>query len=166
MSSTVWHKRFAVTPFLVPLCVVFLFALAAFEFLWSLLHQSIDSVASFWSLRSLISGVFRVTLSGFALDLSLQFWGTWTPSTAWVCLSPRLNVFAQPQLIRAFISPTLSFVRGSYASGSLSFFDLWVCTIHKVWEIHLGYCGSVDRVLACEPKGHWFDSQSGHMPGL
>ena len=30
----------------------------------------------------------------------------------------------------------------------------------------LGWCGSVDWVLACEPKGHWFDSQSGHMPGL
>ena len=29
-----------------------------------------------------------------------------------------------------------------------------------------GWCGSVDWVPACEPKGHWFDSQSGHMPGL
>ena len=29
-----------------------------------------------------------------------------------------------------------------------------------------GWCGSVDRALACEPKGRWFDSQSGHMPGL
>ena len=29
-----------------------------------------------------------------------------------------------------------------------------------------GWCGSVDWVLACEPKGYWFDSQSGHMPGL
>ena len=29
-----------------------------------------------------------------------------------------------------------------------------------------GWCGSVDWVLACEPKGCWFDSQSGHMPGL
>ena len=29
-----------------------------------------------------------------------------------------------------------------------------------------GYCGSVDWVPACEPKGHWFNSQSGHMPGL
>ena len=27
-------------------------------------------------------------------------------------------------------------------------------------------CGSVDRAVACEAKGHWFDSQSGHMPGL
>ena len=26
-----------------------------------------------------------------------------------------------------------------------------------------GWCGSVDRALACEPKGRWFDSQSGHM---
>ena len=29
-----------------------------------------------------------------------------------------------------------------------------------------GWCGSVDWVLACEPNGHQFDSQSGHMPGL
>ena len=28
------------------------------------------------------------------------------------------------------------------------------------------WCVSVDSVLACELKGHWFDSQSGHMPGL
>ena len=27
-------------------------------------------------------------------------------------------------------------------------------------------CGSVDWVPACEPKGHWLDSQSGHMPRL
>ena len=29
-----------------------------------------------------------------------------------------------------------------------------------------GWCGSVDWVLACEPKCHWLDSQSGHVPGL
>ena len=29
-----------------------------------------------------------------------------------------------------------------------------------------GWCGSVDWVPACEPKGYRFDSQSGHMPGL
>ena len=29
-----------------------------------------------------------------------------------------------------------------------------------------GWCGSVDWVLTCEPRGHWFDSQSGHMPWL
>ena len=28
------------------------------------------------------------------------------------------------------------------------------------------WCGSLDWVLACEPKGHWFNSLSGHMPGL
>ena len=28
------------------------------------------------------------------------------------------------------------------------------------------WCGSVDWVPACEPKGCWFDSQSGHMHGL
>ena len=30
----------------------------------------------------------------------------------------------------------------------------------------LGWCGSVDWGPAWEPKGHWFNSQSGHMPGL
>ena len=29
-----------------------------------------------------------------------------------------------------------------------------------------GWCGSVVWALACEPKGCWFDSQSGHIPGL
>ena len=29
-----------------------------------------------------------------------------------------------------------------------------------------GWYGSVDRAPACEPKGHGFDSQSGHMPEL
>ena len=29
-----------------------------------------------------------------------------------------------------------------------------------------GWCCPVDLVLACEPKGDQFDSQSGHMPGL
>ena len=29
-----------------------------------------------------------------------------------------------------------------------------------------GWCGSVDWVLVCEPKGRWFDFQSGHMPGF
>ena len=29
-----------------------------------------------------------------------------------------------------------------------------------------GWCSSVDWVQALEPKGCWFDSRSGHMPGL
>ena len=29
-----------------------------------------------------------------------------------------------------------------------------------------GWCGSADWAPDCEPKGPWFDSQSGHMPGL
>ena len=29
-----------------------------------------------------------------------------------------------------------------------------------------GWCGSVDWESDCEVKGHWFDAQSGHMPGL
>ena len=29
-----------------------------------------------------------------------------------------------------------------------------------------GWCGSMDSVAACEPKGHQFDSQLGHMPRM
>ena len=29
-----------------------------------------------------------------------------------------------------------------------------------------GWCGSVDWMPVCKPKGHQFNSQSGHMPGL
>ena len=29
-----------------------------------------------------------------------------------------------------------------------------------------GWCSSVNRAQACESKGHRFDPQSGHMPGL
>ena len=34
------------------------------------------------------------------------------------------------------------------------------------WLLSPGWCGLVDWVSACEPNSHWFDSQSGHMPGL
>ena len=36
----------------------------------------------------------------------------------------------------------------------------------KIEPNHPGSCGSVDWVLAYEPKGHRFHSRSGHMPGL
>ena len=47
----------------------------------------------------------------------------------------------------------------------------WHCTGNKGMNGKLflsrpGWCGSVDWVLACEPKGCWFNSWSGHMPAL
>ena len=41
------------------------------------------------------------------------------------------------------------------------------CTLMylKTVKIYPGWCGSVDWVPDWEPKGHRFDSQSGHMPG-
>ena len=40
------------------------------------------------------------------------------------------------------------------------------CNIINNFHCCPGWRSSVDRVLACEHRGHWFDSQSGHMPGL
>ena len=34
---------------------------------------------------------------------------------------------------------------------------------YRYWP---GWCGSVDWVSACEPKGLWFNAQSGHRPGV
>ena len=36
----------------------------------------------------------------------------------------------------------------------------------KMNELALAGVDSVDRALACEPKGYQFDSQSGNMPQL
>ena len=39
-------------------------------------------------------------------------------------------------------------------------------TNFKIIKASPGWCGSVDWAPDCEPKGCWFDSQSGHRPGL
>ena len=36
----------------------------------------------------------------------------------------------------------------------------------KTFHFGPGWCGSVDWVPTCEPKGHGFNSHSGHKPGL
>ena len=69
-------------------------------------------------------------------------------------------------------SSNMAISRGQTNIGSFHFLCvstqlLWVSFL-LIWNRLCcpGWCGSVDWVLACEPKGHWFDSQSGHMPGL
>ena len=52
----------------------------------------------------------------------------------------------------------------------------WPITYHKFTTVNgeknktihnsPGWCGSVDRAQACEPKGRWFPSWAGHMPEL
>ena len=39
-------------------------------------------------------------------------------------------------------------------------------TLTKESDFCSGWCGSVGWVLACELKGHQFNSQLGHMPGM
>ena len=47
-------------------------------------------------------------------------------------------------------------------------FRLMQClqSLRRVTDKGPSCCGSVDWAPACEPKGPWFDSQSGHIPGL
>ena len=44
--------------------------------------------------------------------------------------------------------------------------SIWFAFSFKDVKGSPGWCGSVDWVMACEPKGHWFNFQSGYMPGL
>ena len=39
-------------------------------------------------------------------------------------------------------------------------------TINKTFKCLPGWCGSVDWTPGQRVKGHWFHSQSGHIPGL
>ena len=56
---------------------------------------------------------------------------------------------------------------GHYIQGEYSCLDsTFVIHRMKIRIYSPGWCGSGDRVLAWEQKGHWFDSQSGHMLGL
>ena len=41
-----------------------------------------------------------------------------------------------------------------------------VCVCAEGWLTSPGWCGSADWASSCKWKGHWFDSQSGFMPGL
>ena len=41
----------------------------------------------------------------------------------------------------------------------------WMFVRSNTWDCS-GWCGSVDWGQAWEQKGCWFDSRSGHMPGL
>ena len=59
----------------------------------------------------------------------------------------------------------------SYVEGVLSWghvLSIW--QLPKVWPKKKanspGWCSSVDWASVCKPKGRWFNSQSGHMPGL
>ena len=55
------------------------------------------------------------------------------------------------------------FISPPFINRHLSYFEGFFLLLQR---IHPGWCGSVDWALACKPNGRWFDSQSGHMPGL
>ena len=50
--------------------------------------------------------------------------------------------------------------------GLIIKFPSWLCLKTTLILFSPGWCGSEDWARACEPKGHRFDPQSGHMPGL
>ena len=60
----------------------------------------------------------------------------------------------------------MSYVRANTILWSLKLLNLRAFFEKKNTKLHPGWCGSVDRVPACRLKGHLFDSQAGHVPGM
>ena len=72
-------------------------------------------------------------------------------------------------------SKQLGFKKFQHTAWSYLYLKCWYFVHHKCFCINLnslnificpGWHGSMDWVLACKLKGRWFDSPSGHMPGL
>ena len=61
---------------------------------------------------------------------------------------------------------TLSFSTEELAAWGTNGFNSFICICHDLKVFSPGCSGSVDWVPACKPKGHWFDSWPGHIPGL
>ena len=63
--------------------------------------------------------------------------------------------------------PQLQHLWHNWMMSSLNLaYNLVVIYHFKNCKISPGWCGSVDWVPVCKPKGCQFDSLSGHMPGL
>ena len=78
---------------------------------------------------------------------------SWSPGVMHIFVKIFLSIYFFPSLF--------------HLQGNLSF-HLVTCLwpAFKIINNSRGWCGSVDWVLACEPKGQQFNSQSGHLPGL
>ena len=80
------------------------------------------------------------------------------------CPSPQVRLLSKPRTCEFYISFALGI---SLHCFPLSVEDWYTQIYIRIFSsLDPGWCGSVDWVPACEPKGHRFDSQSGHMPGL
>ena len=130
------------------------------------------------------------SLLGRIMDLGGQRISSTPPSHRWgslasmspdegKCISPMMNclLFPSPLGTDPGMWPTTSPCRGPQKtlthalhviftfSNSTYHIDEHFVT-YNIYYIPPGWCGSVDWALACEPKGRWFNPQSGHMPGL
>ena len=86
------------------------------------------------------------------------------------------NQTSNPLLRRPTLSPLSYTSQGSRAVFSstkitwqtIKFNDvvIGIKFVFKIYYFSPGWCSSVDLGLDYKPKGCWFDSQSGHMPGL
>ena len=72
-------------------------------------------------------------------------------------------------LISSFVFLHIQLIAKAFQALKLPrvlYLDIWKSGPQIKIIICPGGRSSVDWALAWEPKGHWFDSQSGHMPGL
>ena len=130
--------------------------------------------------------IFNITQSGAETFLGLRKKKTTIPSLRFLNTVNAAQLAARPQnpRLKCFCSRTSSsftcqsqllhctgrtVFRGIFSSLYLASQtpSSFLCKNHiKSTFSCPGWCGSVDWVPACEPKGHWINSQSGRMPVL
>ena len=118
-----------------------------------------------WS-NSFLGAFFNVKYCSVLVG---QSWSGWQISGLWIVLGILWGfAFTGMHLIFRKYRATVSFLNiPAFFSGRYLTLTL-ICgiTSYQSQRGSPGWCGSVDWVPACKPKSHWFDSQSGNLPGL
>ena len=115
---------------------------------------------------------------------SIRRWGLWEVIKSWRWNLHRVVsalIKGIPERSLTLLPPCEDTLRSWLsATGKRSFIRTWPCwpwsgllnsrTVSNKFLLfknsHPGWCCSVDWVLACEPKGRWFNSQSGTFMGF
>ena len=98
----------------------------------------------------------------------------WRCKFTWKHLWKKRKIFQDRSLRAVILAPCSSYLPKFHSTPFHDGSILWknkmkafyITFCHDISVFSPGWCGLVGWTLACKQKGHQFDSQSGHMPGL